>query len=421
MEILSIGEKIRRARIYQGLTLKDVCNNKISISKLSFIENNKIIPDEDLLRYLADKFNVDYEYLKKDERQQIIENFEALKKSKNDDEYEKNIKDCLKCAKNNKFYDIEFDIIHDAFTYFIKKGKSEEIQKIICEYYYLNKYAKIKEKNRYLHYIDMAIYYYMNNELIQCTNYCNLIIENKQKKNLKTNILIDALYYKCLCYIEMKKYVQALDITEELLKLIHDVDDNAKKADIYKTTAGLCLRVNSKEFEKYASLSLKYAYHNKDKSQILLYYSDVMFDVGFYNKALEYIEKSIKMYKNKNKNEYVKFLTYVIQILLKNNILDKFCDLYDKLTDYSIEIDDPKLIENAYYLKGLMALKKGDYDNAELYMSLSLDFLNKIKDKNKLFNRYIELGYLYYKLNNAKQALNYYSLAIRLNDKYFND
>ncbi|SHH93152.1 hypothetical protein [Clostridium intestinale] len=42
MEILSTGEKIKRARIYKGITLKELCGDKISISKMSCIENEKI-------------------------------------------------------------------------------------------------------------------------------------------------------------------------------------------------------------------------------------------------------------------------------------------------------------------------------------------------------------------------------------------
>ena len=46
MEILSTGEKIKRSRIYKGITLKELCGDKISISKMSCIENGKIKADE---------------------------------------------------------------------------------------------------------------------------------------------------------------------------------------------------------------------------------------------------------------------------------------------------------------------------------------------------------------------------------------
>ena len=42
MEILSTGEKIKRARVYKGITLKELCRDRISISKMSCIENGKI-------------------------------------------------------------------------------------------------------------------------------------------------------------------------------------------------------------------------------------------------------------------------------------------------------------------------------------------------------------------------------------------
>ena len=38
MEILSTGEKIKRARVYKGITLKELCRDRISISKMSCIE-----------------------------------------------------------------------------------------------------------------------------------------------------------------------------------------------------------------------------------------------------------------------------------------------------------------------------------------------------------------------------------------------
>jgi len=46
MEILSTGEKIKRARIYKRITLKELCGEEISISKMSCIENGKIKADD---------------------------------------------------------------------------------------------------------------------------------------------------------------------------------------------------------------------------------------------------------------------------------------------------------------------------------------------------------------------------------------
>ena len=42
MNFLSTGEKIKRARIYRGITLKELCQKDISISRMSCIENGKV-------------------------------------------------------------------------------------------------------------------------------------------------------------------------------------------------------------------------------------------------------------------------------------------------------------------------------------------------------------------------------------------
>ena len=81
MEVLSTGEKIKRARVYKGITLKDICGDKISVSKMSCIENNKIKPEPWILEFIADKLDLSMNYLQQDVRQQIKENINGLKNS----------------------------------------------------------------------------------------------------------------------------------------------------------------------------------------------------------------------------------------------------------------------------------------------------------------------------------------------------
>ena len=82
MEILSTGEKIKRIRIYHGVTLKELCGDKVSISKMSCIENGKIKADKDILEYISQKLNIDYDYLVSDVKEQLINNLEIIKKNK---------------------------------------------------------------------------------------------------------------------------------------------------------------------------------------------------------------------------------------------------------------------------------------------------------------------------------------------------
>src|SRR3712207_1582890 len=134
MEILSIGEKIRRARVYKGYTLKYICGDKISVSKMSCIENNKINPEDWILEYVSDKLDLDINYLQEDVKSQIVKNIQCLKKEKFDD-YEKKLEYNLEFAINYLYFEQAFEIMHMMLIYNIDKRNFDSIQAIIPKYY----------------------------------------------------------------------------------------------------------------------------------------------------------------------------------------------------------------------------------------------------------------------------------------------
>ena len=71
MNFLSTGEKIKRARIYRGITLKELCQKDISISRMSCIENGKVVPDRWVLELVAKRLNLDLDYLLCDDVSEI--------------------------------------------------------------------------------------------------------------------------------------------------------------------------------------------------------------------------------------------------------------------------------------------------------------------------------------------------------------
>lgn len=111
MEILSTGQKIKRARIYKGITLKELCKDSISISKMSCIENEKIKPDEKIIRYIADIIDVDYDYLVQDVYEQIENNLNQYKKQENfNDQIINEINENISYAIEYEYYDLAFEL-----------------------------------------------------------------------------------------------------------------------------------------------------------------------------------------------------------------------------------------------------------------------------------------------------------------------
>lgn len=70
MEILSLGEKIKRKRKELNMTLKDLAGDRITPGQISLVESGKSNPSMDLLEYLASALNTSVEYLMESEETQ---------------------------------------------------------------------------------------------------------------------------------------------------------------------------------------------------------------------------------------------------------------------------------------------------------------------------------------------------------------
>ena len=70
MEILSLGEKIKRRRKQLNMTLKDLAKDRITPGQISLVESGRSNPSVDLLEYLAATLNTSVEYLMESEESQ---------------------------------------------------------------------------------------------------------------------------------------------------------------------------------------------------------------------------------------------------------------------------------------------------------------------------------------------------------------
>src|ERR1035437_4110249 len=70
MEILSLGEKIKRKRKELDMTLKDLAGDRITPGQISLVESGKSNPSMDLLEYLALTLKTSVEYLMESEETQ---------------------------------------------------------------------------------------------------------------------------------------------------------------------------------------------------------------------------------------------------------------------------------------------------------------------------------------------------------------
>ena len=417
MEILSTGEKIKRARVYKGITLKELCGDKISISKMSCIENGKVKADEDIIRYVADKIDIDFDYLYQDVYEQVVNNLDKLKKCKNkDSEFEENIRHNLEYSLDYKYYDLAFDLIHLVFTYYLEEKKYEKIQLIVSQYYDL--YHKTNnEKNTLVYFRDMAKYLFQNQEYTEAIAYYGRVREFILGNSVNDKALYSYLSFKeGICYAKLRKFEEAYELLSEAVKYAENIKDDSVIGKVYQAYALLCIRLKSEDASEY--IKKAYEYQKEDYAEVAAsksQYGEAYFYSNEQNKAIEEILEGVKIFPSENEIEYVKFLIENIEILYNNKKYEEAYELTDTALNLAISTDDINLIERVYYYKGSILQKQNQYIQAEMYMNLALDLLMKFGTKEDRYNRYLEMGNMYYNLGEIKDSAKYFDLAVRMN------
>lgn len=415
MEILSTGEKIKRSRIYKGITLKELCGNKISISKMSCIENGKVKADKEIIQYIADKIGVDFKYLIQDVYEQIESNIENIKSNigKNKEDFEENIEYNLSYANHYEYYDLSFQLVHILFEYYLNDKKYEKIQLIISQYYDL--YQKTNtEENILVYFRDMAQYLFQNNEYLEAITYYNKLREILKNNGIKDKKSYSNITYdEAICYSKISKEEKAYELLQEAVTYANDVEDKIQRGRIYHQYALSCIVLGKPEVEEY----IEKAYQCNKENDVLVAlskgdYGEAYFKAGENIIAVNEIMDGISIFPKENKENYVRFLNGCIKIFLDNSEIDKAYELVDEVLNMAIETNKIELVERAYYLKGIVLQKDGNYRGAELYMNLSLDSLLKYGSKEERKKRYMEMGNMYYNLGEFKESIKYFSLAI---------
>ena len=218
MEILSTGEKIKRARVYKGITLKELCRDRISISKMSCIENGKIKADEESLKYIAEKLQIDYNYLTQDVYEQIKSNIENIKTNNYSlEKLDKMIGYNLEYSCKHNYNDLALELIHILFEVYIQNNKLEKIQLIISKYYELYQGSKDNEEI-IIYYNDMARFFMKTGEYHEAISYYSRIRDVFEKEELSYNDkYIYACFYEGICYKNINLIEKSYDCLKKVI------------------------------------------------------------------------------------------------------------------------------------------------------------------------------------------------------------
>lgn len=421
MEILSLGEKIKKLRKEKNLTLKELAGERITAAQISHIERDKSHTSQELLDYLSQKLDVSVDYLQETKEMQarkltdgLIMQSEIYIKYGELEKAKEEIDKIMNICKEYKLVDnygksnfllatinLKEDDYNSAITnfekslyLFIKTNDKENIVKCyiqtgkiyIKEKFYkgsLNQFQFAEDQLKDINLEDTNIY----KELYSNISYCYRKLNQNEKAleyaerikklegRIDTKEETDIYVLKAHNFLETGKYEDAKEYYKKALNILHIEDNKTELANVYLTLCKVYLSLNDMDsFLEYSNKAYQMKREDEDECTINC----------IFNMVKAYIE--LKDFENAIR--YIK-IALSISIKIQNKLLE-----YKSLKYYS-----------TIYLKG------GDYDTSIEYINKCIELVSTMDDKKVLADLYIELGKIYGNTSKEKE-LEYYQKGV---------
>ena len=413
MNILSLGEKIKKLRKEKNMTLKELAGDRITAAQISHIERDKSHTSYELLEYLSERLNVSIDYLletKEMQSKKITDNLilqsEIYIKRDALDEAEKEIEEIIKICE-------EYDL-------------SENYGK--CNYLLGDIYLKRKDSGKANFYFEKALFHFIKNDdkkrIFQCyMNIANIYFEDKFYQVALTNyyfakeildeINVDEpdtykeLYSKISkCYIKMDDTEKALEFIEKIGSIDNEYSPTQEVEMLVLKAKNLLAEARYIESKEYFAKALKIIEkeENKDKlAQVYLTVGSIYGEMGDNEKFLEYSEKVYDIKKNDSDEYMMDSLFNIIKSYIDSNEFE-LAKKYSKLA-LAAAIKTKSKYNEFRALKYYCDIYKykGETDISIEYLIKCIEIVSKLDDDKILGNLYIELGQLYSGVSKEKE------------------
>ena len=381
MNILSLGEKIKKLRKEKNMTLKELAGDRITAAQISHIERDKSHTSYELLEYLSERLDVSIDYLLETKEMQskkitdnlILESEIYIKKGELDDA-EKEIHQIIEICE-------EYDL-------------SENYGK--CNYLLGNIYLKRKDSRKANFYFEKALFYFIKNDdkkrIFEC--YMN-----------SADIYFEDGFYQ----VALTNYSFAKDILNQITTDEPDTykDLYSKISKCYKRMAKKLLSegkyLDSKDcFTK--ALKIIEKEENKDKlAQVYLTVGKIYGEMGDNEKLLQYSEKVYDLKKSDSDEYMMDSLFNIIESYIDSNNFEQ-AKKYSKLA-LAAAIKTKSKYDEFRALKYYCDIYKykGETEISIEYLLKCIDIVSALDKEEVLGNLYIELGQLYSGISKDKE------------------
>ena len=356
MEILSLGEKIKKRRKELNMTLKDLAGDRITPGQISLVESGRSNPSMDLLEYLAFSLSTSVEYLMETEKtqaekislyfEQVAEGAILSGDTKKAEEYIENALNYAKKYKleyrkakclylkgliylNDKVFIKAQQYFMSANSLFIKTGSHIDI---------VNTYLNISKIS-----IEAKAYYSANSYLKEAEK---IYLENK----LSQDIILGEIYYllaKNHYFLEdMEKSKRFTSLSKNEFEKLYDRRSYAKSlgdlADEYSNVGDMknAILYSKKSIDIYKEITQLEKMGNIENSLGKLFYE---FDNN--EESLEHYERARKIREDSKDIEILDTLINICENYIKVKNITKCIEIL-KIIKSNLSVNDiEKIIE----------------------------------------------------------------------------
>lgn len=422
MEILSLGEKIKRTRKELNMTLKDLAGDRITPGQISLVESGKSNPSMDLLEYLAEALNTSIEYLMESEESQaekICYYFENMAESyiigealTNAEQY---IEKALYYAEK---YNLEYRKAKNLYLRGVVYMKKEETA--LAQQFFLSANV-IFIKNNY-HEETVNTFLNLGKITLNLKAYHSSCSYFQQAEKVYSDndigndfLLGEIYYYIAYTYFKLESFDKAMDYSFLAKEKFRQLDDKKEYAK--------ALLLLSEQYSKQGDLNnaIKYSkktlnvYREIEDGQLI---ADIENNLGKLFYEFENLEESF-IHLNKAKELRIKNKDKKLVDTL-TNICENFIKLKDiekaKLTLNEIiqAIDDgsDKALIQYYILKYKVELLESNIKEAENTLLLALNFVVNMEYVKEIAEISIMIGKFYLDCGKDKEAAKYLNKGV---------
>lgn len=409
MEVLTVGQIIKKFRTEKKLKLKDLAGNFISVSKLSFIENNKTHPTYKELQHIAKVIGVPVKELSLTVKEQIYRKYKDIV---SEDGSIKQFLKLIELAEKRGESELAFDLLKEYTIKLIMDNDQEEIINILPELF-RNVLANYSQQKMSEYVFSLSSYLTNCNENISSYKFLKQLVDeaSSNPESIENRDLFDITYLRCL--LSQGKVKEAKKVAEEIYSRLEKIEKSEVRSEALFLIKGYTLLTQDEgNFRIDKDEVIEGLNHYPFRaSQNYLFLADLAASKGSIKEAMRFLNRAEAVSQKSSTLRYLNLIEDIISKFLKLPNFVESEKLVESYMNKALSYGMVHHIEKCYWYMAIISFKRGDMDTAEMFLNVSLDILKKGNDVKALKSRYKDLSIFYYSNKDYKNSIKYLALS----------